>query len=407
MSKTNLALVISVNILATLGLSEVALRFIQKGTPSYSEYTDSAASGYYASSDSNTFTLQKSYSGSQNNIDAYLIDEPSRIAVNIDSQGFRSTIKNADSCVNSKKVLLLGDSYTFGVFLRDSDTVASSLQNAANKSQKCISVINAGYANGHETDQIHSWLYQNIAKIKPDYIVYNVFAGNDINGINRTAWKDLTPNGLPRQWINPRIYVENGHIKSSRHKRSPLYIYYVPVLRESRFLSTLEERLRILTRRIGIKGAGGFKEENFAHMYGSYSRDFSSKEVIFSKLLESMSNLAVANNSKFKISYMPANFEVYPELIEKVLPGSLVFSKKSMPTNYGARICKIASDIDIQCLNITNLMLSNISSKGMPRSRLLKSNHFYPEYGEIHMSRSGAKFAGQNIYSKLIKDELE
>ena len=44
------------------------------------------------------------------------------------------------AAINSKKVLLLGDSYTFGVYLRDSDTVASSLQNVANKSQKCISV---------------------------------------------------------------------------------------------------------------------------------------------------------------------------------------------------------------------------------------------------------------------------
>ena len=280
------------------------------------------------------------------------------------------------------------------------------MQNIANKSQRCISVINAGYANGHEADQIHSWLYQNIAKIKPDYIIYNVFAGNDILGIDRTAWKDLTANGLPRQWIKSGVYVENGNIKSIKQK-PPLYIYYIPVLRESKLLSTLEYKMRILIAVLGLKDFRGYKEENFAHIYGSYSKDFSSKEVLFSKLLESMSELADANNAKFKISYMPANFEVYPELVEKILPGSLVFNKKSIPTNYGARICKIASGINIQCLNLTDSMLSNISSKGMPHSRLLRNNYFYPEHGEIHMSRSGAKFSGEKIYSKLIKDELQ
>ena len=210
---------------------------------------------------------------------------------------------------------------------------------------------------------------------------------------------------MPRQWINPKLYVENGFIKSINQK-PPLYIYYVPVLRELKFLSTLEAKLRILIKRIGFKSSRGFTEEKFAHMYGSYSKDFSSKEVLFSKLLKSMRDLAVANNSKFKISYMPANFEVYPELVEKILPGSRVFNKKSMPTNYGTRICKIASDINIQCLNITDSMLSNISSKGMSRTHLLKNNYFYPEHGEIHMSKSGAKFAGENIYSKLIKDDL-
>ena len=208
---------------------------------------------------------------------------------------------------------------------------------------------------------------------------------------------------MPRQWINQALRRKRFH-QINQSKTSTIYLLRASSSRIKISVDS-EVKLRILIKRIGLKVLVDLQKKNLL-MYGSYSKDFSSKEVLFSKLLKSMRDLAVANNSKFKISYMPANFEVYPELVEKILPGSRVFNKKSMPTNYGTRICKIASDINIQCLNITDSMLSNISSKGMSRTHLLKNNYFYPEHGEIHMSKSGAKFAGENIYSKLIKDDL-
>lgn len=405
MIKTEVALVIAVNILATFGLTEATVRLMHRGSPSYSEYTGQAGDGYYASSKTNTFTLKKSFSGWHQNQDRYLDNEPFRVPVNTDAQGFRLTIKPNKQCSNHKKLLILGDSYTFGYSLRDEDTVASAIQKLANTSNKCIVVINAGYADGYETDQIHSWLYQNIARIKPDYVLYNVFSGNDIHGIDQTAWKDLTSNGLPRQWISPSIYVENGFIKET-HGTPPLYLYYVPLVRESKTLATVESMLRILVRKFGIDLRAGFQEDLLGHMYGDYSDKFISKERIFLKLIESMNNLAIANNAKFYISYMPANFEVYPELVEKILPGSRRYNRNATPTNYGSRLCDLVSAIGIQCLNLTTSMQKDIANKNIKHAQLLKENYFYPVHGEIHMSKSGASFSGEQIYNRFFNNKL-
>jgi hypothetical protein len=189
--------VIFYNFLLTFIFLELGLRLIGKRAPTYSEYKSQAASGYYATSKSNTFTLKKNYSRIQKNQNRNLKNEPETIALQTDGLGFRRTISFPKSCKSLDTVLMLGDSYAFGIYIRDQDTIPSVKQRLANISGKRLRVINAGYANGHEADQVHAWLYQNIDLIKPKLVIYNFYAGNDIRGIDKSSWKDLTPKGLP------------------------------------------------------------------------------------------------------------------------------------------------------------------------------------------------------------------
>ena len=384
-------------------MMEISLRIIKRGSPTYSEYVGLSNSGYYLPSKENTFKLIPNYKGSEKNQDWNLAGEPKSVKVSTDNRGFRSTIEMNEECkLNSfKTFLFLGDSYTFGVYLRDKDTYPSKFQYQSNNENKCFKVINAGYTNGHETDQIYSWLTQNIKEIKPDYIIYNVFAGNDILSINPKFWTKKNNKGLPINWQNNNIKVQRGFLRN-KNSKPPLKFYYIPILRESKLLVNLENQFNILFTRLVRKKESGFNSAGFAHLYGIRNlTNINEKEEIFFKLIKGMDQLSQENKSKFFTVYMPANFEVYPQLFKKVAPTSTHIKDSMLPTNYGNYLCNIIqNDMNINCLNITNEM---INSKGI-KSQTLNKNFLYPSHGEIHMSKSGADFTARSVYNWLIKN---
>ena len=107
----------------------------------------------------NTFTLLENYFGEFNSNDDY----KKTVEVTTNSQGFRNTIPSINS---ERKILILGDSYTFGVYIADENTYSSQLSNLINKKYN-YEVINAGYASGHNTDQQYSWFSNFIKKWLP------------------------------------------------------------------------------------------------------------------------------------------------------------------------------------------------------------------------------------------------
>ena len=375
---------------------EASLRIIKRGSPTYSEYIGLSNSGYYAPSKQNTFTLADNYSGFQKNQDRNLKGEPKLIKLSTNKNGFRTSIDLDKKCKlkSQKTILFLGDSYTFGVYLRDKDTYPSKFQYLSNKNKNCFKVINAGYANGHETDQIYSWLVQNIKKIKPDYIIYNIFGGNDILGINSNFWIKQNEQGLPTKWINKDIVVKNGFLRNKK-SRPPLNLYYFPILRESKLLATLENKAKIIFTKANKKEYG-FKSANFAHLYGIRDlTDIEAKEDIFFKLIKGMNDLSKKYESKLFTVYLPANFEVYPELLDKVIPARVNIDKSALPINYGSYLCEsIKNKLNLNCLDIT-IAMKNFKD-GYENS--LDKNLLYPSHGEIHMSKSGADFTSQKVF---------
>lgn len=392
--------VLSVNLLITLALAEFVCRALQKGT-SYSDYTSQAATGYYEYDQYNSFKLQKSYSGSQVNQDRNLKGEPQRIDLSTNSSGFRTTINYKPShCRHTKKVLFLGDSYTFGTYLRDRHTIPSQFAKIAYNKSECLSIVNAGYANGHESDQIHAWLYQNIEKIKPDYVIYNIFAGNDIWWINKASWQSLNNDGLPTKWINKDLMVLNGRIKDQTD-RPPLYLYYIPILRELKSLAFIEQRLKPYLAMTKLHMfQTGYLPQAFAHLSGNYSGYFLDQESTFYDLTLSMNRLSEKNQAKFLAVYIPTNFEVYPSLKNYILPSSRdALDLDNVKYNYGERLCNNVRAHSISCLNLAKHMSNAVAQSEEEIKQLLSNNYLFPAHGEIHFSKTGAEFAAAEIFA--------
>jgi hypothetical protein len=266
---------------------EVGLRVSGRGDPSYSDYINKAANGYYAQDTENIFHLLAGFRGTQDNNDRSLPGEPSRVSLTTDKREYRTTVSQRNhlgslqgEARSSKEVLFLGDSYTFGLYLRDEHAIPSFYKQHADRVGVRLDVINAGYADGHETDQIYAWLYQHVLALKPDIIVYCFFAGNDILGIDPKSWRETSPEGLPTKWINSDLTVRKGILKS-KAIRAPLYIYNVPILRESKLLATIEAKARFLRSSLLSADRKGPSNWAFSHMYGVKTRDYLVKGDIF------------------------------------------------------------------------------------------------------------------------------
>jgi hypothetical protein len=105
-------------IVAMLVLGEVSLRMFLP-QPTYSRLLSQLGS-YYAPSDYNTFTLQKNYVGTQPSMES---SEQVRTTTN--SLGLRGAELGKDP-----RILMLGDSFTFGAYVGDDENFPALLETA-------------------------------------------------------------------------------------------------------------------------------------------------------------------------------------------------------------------------------------------------------------------------------------
>jgi hypothetical protein len=151
-------------------------------------------------------------------------------------------------------VLVLGDSYTFGVLVDDAHTYCAQLERLFAGHQPAVEVLNAGYANGWETDEQYNWLQHRGLEFEPDVIVLGFFTGNDIMNLDPALWVERDQRGLPTKIVDPTIWVDNmGRLRSTRKDEKTVgdeWIYRVPVLRESHALVLLETRLESLFAKV-------------------------------------------------------------------------------------------------------------------------------------------------------------
>lgn len=119
------------------------------------------------------------------------------------------------SLQSNKRVLVLGDSFTFGIGLNDDETWPSLLQ----KKFKTYSFINAG-VSGYSTEQMFLQWKELQNKIHPDVILLSIYLGNDV--------QDL-PLAVPQQASRPKPYfrlnedgglvLETSHVQKNSNPK--------------------------------------------------------------------------------------------------------------------------------------------------------------------------------------------
>ena len=346
---------------------------------------------YYAPSNFNTFELKKNYKGSEPSM-----ERPKEwVSVNINNEGVRETYKAKDT---KGTIVVLGDSYTFGVYVNDFDTYPSVLSKLLEKEGSPYKVINAGYASGFGTDEQYAWLnhYYINKKICPKFVILGLFSGNDILQIDQLNWRKKDEYGMPLSVINNKLIVtEEGYIRNKERSDITVgtaLIYKIPVINNLHSFVLAGRVIDKIFNNIFKKGGVGYSSKIFEHYYGIYSEDFLEKEKKIFQIIEAMKVKLEKCGSNLIVVDIPINFVIEPNLLAKVIPNNTSFkNKKSV---YHERLERKMLDKNIDFINITKTMLKDYS--------LNKNINFYPSVGEVHFNENGNYHVAEKIKEHII-----
>lgn len=385
------AVLFGLSLLFSCAAAELAFRLL-KPQPTYSALIELAGT-YYAPSDYNTFQLKSDYRGSEPSMEFPGLS----VAITTNPDRFRGAALDS----NKDKILILGDSYTFGVYVNDSETYPAILDSLISKVSDHFQVINAGYTDGWETDQQYVWLKRNIGILHPRLVMLSVFLGNDITGIDTEAWADIDPNGLPGKWLSKNLTVTGaGYIKNKNTGNSTVgieAIYRFPALRESHLAIAIGKLWDKLT---DVEATNASQEigESFDHIFGRYSTDFLQKEAIFLRLVKAIGSLCQEEGSLFVVALLPMNVMVEREKSDLTATyGRSVLAKEfeNAESVYYARLSKLLEEMSIPTIDIERAMKAS------------NAGPFFPANGEVHFNPRGHQFTAERIFDFLrphIKD---
>lgn len=112
--------------------------------------------------------------------------------VTINSLGYRGPDFPREKDSSEFRVLFVGDSFVFGDFVDDGETLPSHLQRALEVTCPSVRVVNVGLGGSTLTEHIP--LLRRAYELDPDFVIV-LFSSNDVSDLRGTsAWKRLAAN---------------------------------------------------------------------------------------------------------------------------------------------------------------------------------------------------------------------
>lgn len=405
-----------------LTIGEVAFRIL-KPQKTYSELLE-LVNDMWKPSEFHKFVLKENYEGKypSNEIpDKY-------VSISTNNIGLRDDHDIAyEKQKDKKRILIIGDSYSFGAFVDTHEAYPHVLEHILEKLDSNYEVINAGFP-GYNADDIYVWLKNEGIKFNPDLIIYGFFIGNDL-GIDRNNWildNEGFPVAINKNKKLGKYVDEFGRIRDSADSIMQEdtvgyeYIYKIPLLRESHFLIAAGKFIQKIYSNLSSAGNSpntyavpqGLSIAAFPHIFGEDSyrvrekyKEFyrinnsnipsqEEREKFFHELVLGMNKIAKDVNSKYVVLMIPMNFQVEPEYFlplyfrepdenKGILEGSV-----SIKRDFLKELSQYLESNNIGFINLLNEMKEH-------------PGKYYPRNREMHFNTKGHEFTANIIYEYL------
>jgi hypothetical protein len=356
---------------------------------SYAEF-EGMASSYYAPSSFNPFTLAADYQG----YDQSQQKPGTRVAVRTNALGFRGPEIAAAKPPGTKRVLVLGDSYTFGLFLEDHQAYPRVIETALRRQGHDVQVINAAYADGFCPDEHHSWLKNVGLDLSPDVVIYGFFIGNDMDCADTRNWSRLDEQGLPVQIRDPHLRVEKGVIIEDADTPDSIPWYLrVPGLRRSYVFVSGGRLFDRAARLVDPGWALSGWEDPFPWIFRPKSTpEMAAREDLFFRIVDGMRTASESSGARFLVAMIPINFQVHEDLLPLTVPLGITHAaiRRDFFPEAKARFAS---------LGIENLDLLEELRR--------RPGRFFPDNGEAHFNADGAAAAGEALAERLALEFLD
>lgn len=167
--------------------------------------------------------------------------------IRINKLGFRDDELFQSKPQNTKRILALGDSFTFGMGVRHENIFTEQLEAilTRNDENNRFEVVNMG-AIGYTLDQQLLLLKEKGLLLEPDAVIVNFFVGNDVTEFRRHEWV-LDDNEDLVQVIDKKHYVDEDHRLRYKGEEEPI----------SYFVNFVYTRWQILMKKLGLNKEEG------------------------------------------------------------------------------------------------------------------------------------------------------
>ena len=230
--------------------------------------------------------------------------------IRINSLGYRGG--EFDPCKREQfRILVVGDSFTFGHGCTAEETYASVLERvlAGERSGREVEVINAGYAACNYPDTYYLYLKKIGLELEPDLVIVGFFMGNDVDrqGKSPHKWVDVDPEGLPLRIAGTSAHVEDGYWVANRRAGR----YRFPVVRDSH----LAQAVLSAVSRVRRREAGRAPIYNELMYRQNYLERTEAAVDVVQGLFSAMKTSVEERGGRLVVVMIPAYEQVCPELV--------------------------------------------------------------------------------------------
>jgi len=329
------------------------------------------------------FSLRKNFNCKMVN---YFGDFNTQASIN--SLGYRGKEFQMEKKEGTKRILVLGDSMTFGIGVSDGETYPEKFEEVLKENKvNNIEVINAGYADSFSPDSYLVYLKNRGLKLKPDAIILGFFVWNDMTDLSETVWEGKDEKDLPEKVISCCRVVDQGQLRGKEIE----FKYKYPILRESQlYLSLIEV----------VKNKFGFfqppksmvaKRDQYQGciLNPSCIDNFRQEEEKTFKVMEEIKKLIDQNDIFLLTVLFPVDYQLYPEMGFKY--GSTLYPPDDNKNFIQKRIGEKLSGLGISFLDLYPVY-------DRQRNR---GNPFFTY--DAHLNSLGHQIAGEEIAKYLLE----
>src|SRR3989344_39134 len=300
------------------------------------------------------------------------------VSVKINSFGLRDNDYNTRLSPNVKKILLLGDSMTFGYGVEQENSYPEILETLAGGN---YTFINSG-VGGYSPDVEYIYLKEKGLKFNPDIIILGLYIGNDITDLESNEWVELDEKGLPKKIVSNRYYIDDQNRMRTKGdenviKNNPFPVLYginVFLSYKSHAYIFLKERSKFLFYRLTEQ-----EELIQKTIYGNYydkNLKLSWKNV--ESILMEINSLVNENGKDFVVVLIPSRDQFQEEK-----DNTYNFA------NPNRRLMMFGGENNIIIMDLLPYFKENSN----PRDFYYKK--------DVHLNRNGHRFLAEKIYEEL------
>lgn len=265
-----------------------------------------------------------------------------RMLVKTNSLGLREDREFADK--QALRILVLGDSFVFGLGVQRSETFQAVLERRLSKRLgQAVEVINAGVP-GYGTCHERLVLEDLLPKLQPDLVLLCFYAGNDL--VDNLHCMEM---GVASERIVDGVFMsaKRYHVKTDELERQRRQ-GWKRLLLWSYAYNLLEMKLEGLMVQTGARPQ---PQTLYKSVYKFHRRDGSDEEqrVIAHtrEQLEQMKRLCDEKSVKFAVAILPAQLQVYDELFAQQLAGFKVKAEEYVIDRPNQLIAATAADLGL------------------------------------------------------------